>query len=245
MSGIKSEYESLKEKRLHEQTDIIDRIDNILDRESFFVNTVGDDIYRFFIPENLKDDRSKFISLLLERKTENINSETEKQVLNLLSKVIRKKLTVSDTAQKLAISGIELLLLASYVSKNEQQKSLYLHKAKSVIGIASGQTIQEREEMKNTERVYFRLDERMTLTIPKEFQENQSTRELASIFVERINNIYSSSNNESVIRKNLEKLYNKITDSMDSHDEEFTEDEFTVLHYYMNDILRRIDDMEG
>jgi len=84
----------------------------------------------------------------------------------------------------------------------------------------------------------------MKIEIPKEFQEKNDTRDLASVFVERLNDIYQSTNKEADIRKALEKLYSKIVSGMEG-DEIYSEEEFAVLHYYMNDVLRRIDDLEG
>lgn len=233
---LKDEFRLLKEQNEYHKKDITERIYDFTSdpSRSAFNSKYGTFLYEDLIPSSLKCERDLDLSYLInERAEKNGNDE----VLKLLSRVIRRKISVDNLPAKLALTSVELLLIGAHISDNQNTKNVLKNKAKNLLGMS--QSLTEERRLQGHSQEIFKLNERLILQLPERFKDI----ELASILNDRVNNILS--NPESKQLDLFSKLFDKISSVINDPEQEVEQEDFDVLHYYLNLVSGKLDGLEN
>jgi len=235
MGKLKDEFLDLKNRK----DDITDRLDKwIKDPTKKTLNSsYGGLLYEDLIPLGTKNERGRVLATLLESKANKLPStDTNKEILGYLSKVIKRKLAVKSLPSKLALGAIEQLLLSSYISTNQKEKQLIYNKAKNLMGLATSikETIEIEESLTNNP---LNINEYLKMDVPTRFEDTEGF-ELAKTLTDKVNMILGLPEKEQL--KQFTNLERKIIDTMETEKEAVETHDFVVLHHFRNVIGSKI-----
>lgn len=252
MGKLHEEFLNLKEKSEFKKLDITDRLETMIsdDTRSYFNSSTRDQLYSDLIPDNsLKSTRDRDIITLFERKIyalkeadKDNKGQDDRAALQLLTKIMRRKLVVDDLSSKIALTGAEMLALAAIIAKQPNKKKLFKQKAMNLLGIGSV-SVSEMEELRDAEQEVFNIsefvNERLAVKVPEQYINN----ELAKILTKKLELILSKKS-DSEITKGLEKVSTKIQGVIEGEDP-VDEEDFSVLHHFQNLIFSKLDQLEN
>ena len=233
--SLKDEYQELKKKR---EMDITDRIDSFVNdpARGAFVSRYGNQLYEDLIPSFLKADRNKAVAILLERNSRKEQDPEKQEILKILSKVIRKKLSVEDLAKTLALTSVELLLLGAIVADTPTKRNVLKNKAKSLLGLSV--SVSEQRDTQHVSQDIFKLNERLVLEIPNRFKD----LELAKTLTDFVNDILSKPEKEQ--HELFTILFDKILSVINDPNKEVSEEDFNCLHYFQMLVTGKLENLE-